>query len=181
VAEHAAANIEKLVADFHADVYRYAFWLCRSGIDAEDLTQQAFLQACQKISQLRDPAQAKSWLFAILKNCFLRDRARRQPMPVAGSDFDLEAVPGNVMDTDFDEGQLRVAVDELPDEFRIIVLMFYFEQFSYRDIAEQLQLPIGTVMSRLSRAKGRLRQALLPTDMPASKKPITVKTATASS
>jgi RNA polymerase sigma-70 factor (ECF subfamily) len=59
-----------------------------------------------------------------------------------------------------DRDCLQSALDELPDEFRLVVTMFYFEELSYRDIAAALKLPLGTVMSRLSRAKGRLRQRL---------------------
>ena len=91
-------------------------------------------------------------------------------MPAGGLEIDINSVPDRATEespaseTDIEPigpEQLQAAIDELPDEFRIPVLMFYFEDSSYREIAEQLDLPPGTVMSRLSRAKSHLRRRLL--------------------
>ena len=73
----------------------------------------------------------------------------------------------------FDPERLQNALDQLPSRFKVVVLMFYFEECSYREIAEQLELPIGTVMSRLSRAKGHLRDAVLAAEQAASSRSLT--------
>jgi DNA-directed RNA polymerase specialized sigma24 family protein len=73
----------------------------------------------------------------------------------------LEEIPAeDIADDSIDREELQTALGELPDEYRLVVLMFYFEELSYKEIAEQLEIPIGTVMSRLSRAKGHLRARL---------------------
>ncbi len=157
--------VERLVDDYYAALYRYAFRLSGSAADAEDLTQEAFCKAQLSYGQLRDPARARPWLFSILRNAYLhRVRADRQQRRVSlevAADVpepppDAEAVP------DVDPERLQQALAELPEGFRTPVILFYFEDFSYRDIAEQMDLPIGTVMSRLARAKGHLRARLLP-------------------
>jgi RNA polymerase sigma-70 factor (ECF subfamily) len=75
-------------------------------------------------------------------------------------DLNVDEVAGTPEVDEVDREQLAAALTELPDEFRLVVLMFYFEELSYQEIAESLDIPIGTVMSRLSRAKGHLRQRL---------------------
>ena len=83
-------------------------------------------------------------------------------LPLAGGAFDIENVPDGVVDTlVVDREVLQTALDELPDGYKLVVLCFYFEDLSYREIAERLELPVGTVMSRLSRAKNLLRTRLL--------------------
>ena len=151
-------DIERLVADYHADVYRFAFRLAGSEADAEDLTQEAFLLAHQRLDQLRDPTKARSWLFKIARNCFLQAIQRRRQAKM--TDFSLEEMASEVPDEPFDLERLQEALDGLPDEFRVVVLMHYFEFLSYREIAEELDMPIGTVMSRLARAKQRLRLSM---------------------
>ena len=75
-------------------------------------------------------------------------------------EVDVESLPAQVDEQDIDREQLQAAISELPDEFKLVVLLFYFEEFSYRQIAQELDVPIGTVMSRLSRAKSHLRKRL---------------------
>lgn len=161
-------DITQLVADYHQPLYRYAYRLTGSTADAEDLAQQVFLIAQQKLRQLRQSKSVRSWLFAILRNCYLKSFRHRGPLSLAASNFDIESVPEKVLDQQVDSEQLQLAINELPEEFKLVVLMFYFEQRSYREIAETLQIPAGTVMSRLSRAKGHLRQRLFVPDAPAA-------------
>jgi RNA polymerase sigma-70 factor (ECF subfamily) len=151
----------QLVAQHHQAVYRYAYRLSGSVPDAEDLTQQVFLLAQQKLGQLRDEGSAQAWLFAILRNCFLKARQQRRPVAATNVRLDMEAIPAEVPpDAEIDRDRLQEAVNRLPAPFRVVLLMFYYEGCSYRQIAEQLDLPIGTVMSRLSRAKRHLRSRL---------------------
>jgi RNA polymerase sigma-70 factor (ECF subfamily) len=133
--------------------------------DAEDLTQQVFLLAQQRLDQLREVDRARGWLFTILRNCFLKTVERTQPVPATNLGLNLESLPaakesGHALDA----AELRAAMDELPAEFRVVLAMFYFEECSYREISEKLDLPMGTVMSRLARAKGHLRSKLFETE-----------------
>lgn len=154
-------RMETLVAEHHAAVYRYAYRLCGSPHDAEDLSQQTFLAAQRKLEQLRDAASGRAWLFAILRNIWLKSLARRAPVPAANLDLDMEDLPAaGPSPQPFDPQRLQAALDELAPEFKLVVLMFYFEGCSYREMAAELDLPLGTVMSRLSRAKAHLRRRL---------------------
>jgi RNA polymerase sigma-70 factor (ECF subfamily) len=164
--ERGRLNIEQIIADHHAPVYRYAYRLAGSVADAEDLTQQTFLVAQQKLHQLTDQDKARCWLFAVLRSCYYRQYRKRPPTPAASLELGIEQIPAREVDEDawVDQEQLQAALDGLPVEFKVVVLLFYFEQKSYKEIAEELELPIGTVMSRLARAKGRLRQKLLQAD-----------------
>ena len=154
-------DVARLVEEHHAAIYRYAYRLTGSVPDAEDLSQQVFLTAHEKIGQLRDDGSVRGWLFTILRSWFLKSRRQRLPVPAADSELELAYVPDVPPGEEIDRERLQSALDELPDEFKIVLVMFYFEHCSYRDIAEKLQVPPGTVMSRLSRAKGLLRKRLL--------------------
>lgn len=156
-----ATAIGRLIADHYAAVYRYAYRLAGSPHDAEDLSQQVFLVAQQRLHQLREPAKARGWLYAVLRSCYLKSRRKQVPLPAGGLELDVDTLPEPASPAEgFDREQLQAAIDSLSDDFKVVVLMFYFEDCSYKEIADQLALPIGTVMSRLSRAKGRLREAL---------------------
>jgi RNA polymerase sigma-70 factor (ECF subfamily) len=155
-------TVQRLVDEHYAALYRYAFRLSGSGADAEDLTQETFCKAQLNFSQLRDPARARPWLFSILRNAYLhRVRAdRQQPcvsLDVAG---DVAEPPPEHLGH-IDPERLQQALDELPEAFRTPIILYYFEDLGYRDIAEQMDLPLGTVMSRLARAKAFLRGRLL--------------------
>ena len=160
-------DLVRLVEEHHGSVYRYAYRLTGSVADAEDLTQQVFLIAHQKLGQIRDAASVRSWLFTVLRRSFLKSRRRPLPVPASSIDVEVEQIADDWVVDEIDHEQLQRAIDELSDEFKIVVLMFYFESCSYREIAEQLELPIGTVMSRLSRAKSCLRRKLAPQEVQA--------------
>jgi RNA polymerase sigma-70 factor (ECF subfamily) len=173
-------SLPALIRDHAPALYRYAFRLAGQASDAEDLVQQTFLIAQQKLHQLRASERAGAWLFAVLRSCFLKSRRKAQPqtLPTAGDDalpLDelVEQPAGDATDAWLDREALQLALSELPDEFRLIVLMFYFEELSYKEIAEQLEIPIGTVMSRLSRGKAHLRKRLEPTPEPPPSEPKT--------
>lgn len=153
-------DLVQLVTDHHGELYRYAFRLTGSTADAEDLTQEAFLIAQQKLGQIREAESARSWLFTVLRNCYLRSASRRTPAASTdlSGEFDLDSIPEITDDQDVDREQLQQAINELADEFKVVLLMFYFEEKSYREIADALEVPPGTVMSRLSRAKSHLRK-----------------------
>jgi RNA polymerase sigma-70 factor (ECF subfamily) len=155
--------VERLVDEHYLALYRYAFRLSGAAADAEDLTQEAFCKAQANIAQLRDAARARPWLFSILRNAYLHRRRSDKTVPMVSLDGvgDVAEVAAGPL-PDVDPEQLQRALDDLAEVYRTPIILYYFEDFTYRDIAEQMDLPIGTVMSRLARAKAWLRSRLLP-------------------
>jgi RNA polymerase sigma-70 factor (ECF subfamily) len=165
-------DLTQLVAEHHATLYRYAYRLTGSAADAEDLTQQTFLIAHRRLDQLRSAGSARSWLFTVLRNAFLKQCEKRSPVPAAQLDLSLDSIPDEVAEAPLvDSDELQAALDALPADFKVVVLMYYFEHRSYREIADALSLPAGTVMSRLSRAKCQLRDQLFGTTSAAATTP----------
>jgi RNA polymerase sigma-70 factor (ECF subfamily) len=148
-----------LVQDHYLAVYRFAYRMSGCAADAEDLAQQTFLQAWRKIDQLREPERARSWLLSIVRNCFLKTLQETR-CECSGGEHDWVVDPASQPPEELDEEELQRAVNELPEAYRTPVLLFYFEDLSYREIAKLLDVPIGTVMSRLSRGKEFLRSRL---------------------
>src|SRR5215471_5427446 len=162
-------ELPKLIDAHYEALYRYAYRLSGSAADAEDLTQETFGKALARLPQLREPERAKAWLFRILRNLYLhrvRDQKRHKVVPLDAVG-DLAGREREPEMPEIDPVKLQQALNELDESFRTPIILFYFEEFSYRDIAEQMDLPIGTVMSRLARAKVYLRSRLAPPDEPA--------------
>lgn len=159
----AGARLLELVEQHYTLLYRFAFRLTGSRADAEDLTQQTFLTAQARLDQLREPERAKAWLCTILRNQYLKECRHRNCVPMQS----LETIAEPVFDAReiaFDSERLQQVLNELPEEFRTPLILFYFEEFSYKEVAEQMEVPVGTVMSRLSRAKAFLRSRLATVD-----------------
>jgi len=155
-------EIRRIIHEFYQPVYRYAFRLTGSAADAEDLVQETFLMAHAHGDQLRDEAKARAWLFGILRGCVGKYFRRRRPTPAGNLELDLDRLPEAPAAEPLDQEQLQTALNELPEDFKVVLLMFYFEELSYQEIAATLELPIGTVMSRLARAKTHLRRKINP-------------------
>lgn len=155
-------SVERLVEDHYESLYRYAFRLSGSTADAEDLTQDAFCKAQLSLAQLRDSTRAKPWLFRILRNVYLHKIREDKRHPCTTLE-EMSDVPERLPEPlpPIEPEQLQKVLGELPEVFRTPIILFYFDDFSYRDIAEQMDLPLGTVMSRLARAKNWLRSRLL--------------------
>lgn len=153
-------RVADLIGQHYELLYRVSFRLTGSVADAEDLTQQTFLTAQQKLHQLRELESAKSWLLTILRHHFFRNRSRTARQSVS---LDSLPEPTGAIDepTDFDSEALQLALNELPEEFRFPLVLYYFQELSYHEIAAQLDIPLGTVMSRLSRGKQHLRRRLM--------------------
>ena len=152
--------VREWVEAFYLPMYRYAYFLSGSHNDAEDLTQEAFCKAQMSWKQLRQPDHPRPWLFAILRNCFLRQRRDEQSARQVPLD---EALAQSVEDSsplESSVAELQAALNELPEAYRTPIVLFYFDDFTYRDIADHMEIPIGTVMSRLARAKAYLRTRL---------------------
>ncbi|HTF63150.1 MAG TPA: sigma-70 family RNA polymerase sigma factor [Edaphobacter sp.] len=151
-------------------LYGYAMILTRNRAEAEDLVQETYVRALEAVGRLRENSNIKGWLFTILRNLWFNQlRKRRSAPPIVemdGDDHTADSLVGNARDaheifaSNEDSDMVRSAIDELPVEFREIILLREFEELSYQEIADVLGCPAGTVMSRLGRARAKLRTAL---------------------
>ena len=150
-------HLKSMIHEHYEAVYRFAFRLSGNAPDAEDLTQQTFLTAFGKIDQLRESDKVRSWMFTIVRNAYLKSR-RHQTIDIGAFEESLagQEEPKS-LNANWDEEQLQHALDRMPESYRTPVLLFYFEELSYKEIAQLLEVPMGTVMSRLSRGKQFLR------------------------
>ena len=154
--------LERVVSDLYAPVYRFALTLAGSETEAADLTQETFLILCGQHEQVREPDKIKSWLFTTLRRTFFRTLRRRQ----AHSEVELEPKHHRQSAIDpagprsADLGTILSALSELEEDYRTALELFYIADLSYKEISSTLKIPIGTVMSRLSRGKERLRGVL---------------------
>lgn len=156
---------ERMVQLHHAKVYAYCYRLCGDRHQADDLCQQTFVIAFRSLAQLKNDNAAGGWLATTARRLFwqqLKANAQRHAVdgnaiePVSPIDsIDVERV-------DWVEVSLR----NVSPMARMILVMYYFEEKSYQEIAEELGIPLGTVMSRLARGKSLLRTALLQTAEP---------------
>jgi RNA polymerase sigma-70 factor (ECF subfamily) len=153
-------SVEELVLQFADRLYRIAYRLTNRADVAEDLVQEAFLDAHRNLGQLRSSESAFAWLVSILRRRrakWLKGNARLTTIPLPASDVAADPPePPKVIDQE----ELALALERLPDEFREPLVLFYFDEMKYREIAEALETPIGTVMSRIARAKAALRSIL---------------------
>jgi RNA polymerase sigma-70 factor (ECF subfamily) len=155
-------EFEQLVDRQYAALFRFALSLSKSEAEAADLTQQTFFLWAAKGHQLRDGSKAKSWLFTTLYREFLGGRRHDVRFPTIELDDVHEQEMSILPDMNVLDGSAVLqALREVGEPFRAPLTLFYLEQFSYREIAEILDVPIGTVMSRLSRGKAALRQRLV--------------------
>jgi RNA polymerase sigma-70 factor (ECF subfamily) len=156
-------------------LFSYALVLSRNQAEAEDLVQETCLRALRAMERLRPDSNVKSWLFTILRNIWLNQMRQRRTAPdIADLDSD-ENGENRAVDSSKDphaayvshleSEQVRHAIEQLPLEFREIILLREYEELSYEEIAAMLQCPLGTVMSRLARARSKLRDLLLATAM----------------
>jgi RNA polymerase sigma-70 factor, ECF subfamily len=152
--------IHDLIDAHYQGLYRYAFRLTGNAADAEDLTQETFGKALSRIGQLRKPDRAKGWLFRILRNAYLHRVRDDKRAKVVLLDGEIATPAPDPATWDVDPTKLQETLNEMDETFRTPLYLFYFEEFSYKDIADHLDLPIGTVMSRLARAKAYLKGRL---------------------
>lgn len=157
--QQADISFENLVDQYYRPLYRFALSLARNEDEAGDLTQQTFFIWAKKGSQLRDQGKAKSWLFTTLYREFLGSRRRMSKYPSVDldtADHELPVVQSNSSQA-LDAQYAIYALMQLDEIYRVPLALFYQESLSYQEIAAFLDLPIGTVMSRLSRGKTKLR------------------------
>ena len=161
----AEVDFDQLVGEFYMPLYRFALSLCRKESDAGDLVQQTFYTWASKGHQLRDASKVKTWLFTTLYREFLAKRRHDERFVTVDDDTEFEEplhVAPSAVEA-LDAAAAQEALHRLEDRYRGPVTLFYMQQHSYREIAEILAIPIGTVMSRISRGKAELRKALQDT------------------
>jgi RNA polymerase sigma-70 factor (ECF subfamily) len=163
----AAGSFEDLAMPLFDSAYNFAYWLAQDRDDAEDLVQETYLKAFRAFASFQPGTNFRAWIFQILKNTFLSGRARtqRRDAVTLSSDeiLELPASSDSIESMLFERSRLdaiRVAIDQLPIIFREVLLLCDVEEASYREIAEILSIPIGTVMSRLARARKAVRESL---------------------
>jgi len=154
-------QFEDIVREHYEDVFRFACSLCKVDADAKDLTQQAFLRFARKGEQVRDEKKVKSWLFTVLRNEFIDSQRKKKRFPhVEISPEHEEAAESDLPSSRIDGQRALDALHGLPLEFREPLALFFLQGYTYKEIGEILNIPIGTVMSRLSRGKARLKTSL---------------------
>ena len=157
-----AIDPDELVGNYYAPLYRFGLSLSRNEADAGDLVQQTFYTWATKGHQLRDTSRVKTWLFTTLYRDFLakkRHADRFVDTEDASNFVEPMHIAPSVIDS-LDAAIVQKALHALDDRYRAPVTLFYMQQHSYREIAEILRVPIGTVMSRISRGKAELRRQL---------------------
>jgi len=158
----AEVDFEKLVEEFYMPLYRFALSLSRNESDAFDFTQQTFYAWAAKGHQLRDTSKVKTWLFTTLYREFLAKKRRDERFVDVEEDV-VFAEPPQISPSvinEIDATIVQEALHRLDERYRAPLTLFYMEEHSYREIAEILSLPLGTVMSRISRGKAELRRQL---------------------
>jgi RNA polymerase sigma-70 factor (ECF subfamily) len=168
-------NFEAAAMPFVDALYNTAFRMTRNAEDAQDLVQETYLKAYKYYDKFEVGTNFKAWLFKIMKNTFINNYRKRQQAPPQSDFADIEeSFESQVTDEarrikdpeeELLEGvldeDLQRAIDELPPDYRMVVLLADLEGFSYKEIADILEVPVGTVMSRLYRGRRLLEAAML--------------------
>jgi RNA polymerase sigma-70 factor, ECF subfamily len=162
------------LSEYLDGLYSYALVLSRNRAEAEDLVQETCLRALRVMERLRPDSNVKSWLFTILRNIWLNELRQRRTAPEivelasdehsANRAVDVAKDPYAAYVSNVERERVRDAIQQLPVEFREIILLREYEELSYEEIAALLDCPPGTVMSRLARARSKLRDLLSATD-----------------
>ena len=155
-------EFSRLVETHYRGLYQFALSLARSEADASDLTQETFLRWAEKGTQLRDATKAKSWLYTTLYRLFLNRQRHVAKFPhdeLSDVESKLPAVESEAVRR-MEGTEVMAALAQIDEVFRAPLVLFYLEDHSYQEIAEILDVPAGTVMSRLWRGKALLRAKL---------------------
>jgi RNA polymerase sigma-70 factor (ECF subfamily) len=168
--QKSAVSNYPLSGEYMNGLYGYAMVLTHNHAEAEDLVQETYVRAIPALCRLRPESNIKAWLFKILRNIWLNQLRKRRsdPQIVPGdeesSSLDNLVNPGKdsyeIYAGEVERRRVRAAIQELPMESREIILLREFEELSYQEIASLLGCPQGTVMSRLARARSKLRTLL---------------------
>ncbi len=170
--------LDDLVRKYQQRAYQFAFRLTSDPDQAADLTAEAFIRAYKNLDRFRRESQFSTWLFRILTNCFLDMRKKEKLRQHESIDSMVKTEEGEVArqledtsDTPAEASEkaerhrlLQQAITDLPEYQRVMIVMYHVENLSYEEMASALELPIGTVKSRLNRARLALRELLEPVE-----------------
>jgi RNA polymerase sigma-70 factor, ECF subfamily len=168
--DHPAVEFAELVIPLLNSTYNFARWLVRNDHDAEDLVQETYLKAFSNFSSFQPGTNFRAWIFQILRNTFLNSRSTLDRRMTVELNSEESAVLRS--DRGGPESQLIEkttvaavwdAIENLPSSSREVILLCDVEEFAYKEIADILEVPIGTVMSRVARARRALRRTLVTT------------------
>lgn len=160
---------EELAMPLFDQLYNFAHWLTQNSSEAEDLVQETYVKALKGFSSFQANTNFRAWMYRILRNTFLTSRTglkATSTVPLADEEEGLEmpatgGTPESIFLDKAQEQLLQSAMEQVPLHFREILLLCDVEEMSYKEISESLSIPLGTVMSRLSRARKALREILL--------------------
>jgi RNA polymerase sigma-70 factor, ECF subfamily len=162
-----SATFEELAMPLFDQLYNFACWLTQDRTEAEDLVQETYAKALRGFSSFQAGTNFRAWIYRILRNTFLTSRTGLKAtamVPLDAEDADeLPAgaeTPETVLISNSEQQMVQEALETLPVHFREILLLCETEEMSYQEISETLSVPMGTVMSRLSRARKALRKIL---------------------
>jgi len=159
---------EDLAMPLFESLYNFAHWLTQNQEDAEDLVQETYVKALKAFKSFQPGSNFRAWMFQILRNTFLSSRARlelRMTVPLSSEEV-LPALPTtsdtaeSILVGRSRQDAVRRSIEQLPIIFREVILLRDVEEASYGEIADILSIPIGTVMSRLARARKAVRESL---------------------
>ena len=161
-----AATFEELAMPLFDQLYNFARWLTQDRAEADDLVQETYAKALRGFSSFQLGTNFRAWMYRILRNSFLSSRTGLRTMVVLDGENDdallpvQHETPESLMLAQADRDTVQQALADLPVPFREILLLCEVEEMSYQEIAETLAIPMGTVMSRLARARKALRELL---------------------
>jgi RNA polymerase sigma-70 factor (ECF subfamily) len=165
------AGFEELAMPLFESLYNFARWLVHDSSDAEDLVQETYLKALRSFASFQPGTNFRAWIYQILRNNFLSSRSTLERRMTVAMDSEEDGpelavdteTPETILMDRFSSQLVQRAIDGLPVHYREALLLCEVEEMSYREIAEILTIPIGTVMSRLARARKAVRESLLST------------------
>jgi len=161
-------SFEELALPLFAKLYNFAYWLTQDRAAAEDLVQETYMKALRGFSSFQQGTNCRAWMYKILRNAFLTTQAGLKAGALISFDSDDDKVaepaatdtPESVLLARVELEAIQKALTNLPVKFREIILLCDVEEMSYHEIAETLRIPMGTVMSRLCRARKAMREML---------------------
>jgi RNA polymerase sigma-70 factor, ECF subfamily len=161
-------SFEDLAMPLFARLYNFAHWLTQDRAAAEDLVQETYMKALRGFSSFRQGTNFRAWMYKILRNTFLTSQAGLKASASLSLDSDEDKVtepavaetPESALLARVEQETIQKALEELSVKFREIILLCDSEEMSYQEIGETLGIPMGTVMSRLSRARKAMRELL---------------------
>lgn len=168
MAEHSGdfGSFEDLAMPYFARFYNFACWLTRDTTAAEDLVQETYMKALRGFSSFQQGTNFRAWIYRILRNTFLTSQTGLKAMTSIDADVDAvaepatQSTPESILLARVEIETIQQALESLPLHYREVILLCDLEEMSYQEIGQALSIPIGTVMSRLSRARKAMRTRL---------------------